>query len=89
MWCCRWLVSPSSHCLDRAALRPQVWEKRSGECLHTLRDHAGPLNSAVWCSDGSLVATGGADRDITVYDMEAVAALGTRGGPGECLLVWL
>jgi WD40 repeat protein len=62
-----------------------VWEKRSGECLHTLRDHTGPVNTAVWCSDGSLVATAGADRDIHVYDMEVVTALGARGGPGYAL----
>jgi WD40 repeat protein len=37
----------------------QLWEKRSGKCLATLSDHTGPVYSAVWCTDGSLIATGG------------------------------
>ena len=40
----------------------QLWEKRSGKCLATLREHSGPVYSAVWCTDGSMVASGGASR---------------------------
>jgi WD40 repeat protein len=62
-----------------------VWDKRTGDCQHTLRDHTGPVHTAVWCSDGSLVASAGSDRGIVVYDMEALARMAQAGGPGGWL----
>ena len=61
----------------------QVWDKRSGDCQYTFRDHSGPVSSAVWCSDGSMVATAGADRDIYIYDMEVIADVMAKGTQGN------
>ena len=58
----------------------KLWDKRSGRCVATLSGGhgGGPVYTAVWCGDGSMLATGGADAGIVVYDVERVTAVAAR-----------
>ena len=44
----------------------KLWEKRSGKCVATLRDHTAAVYTAVWCNDGSMLASGGERVAIAV-----------------------
>ena len=37
----------------------KMWDKRSGRCIATLREHTAAVYTAVWCNDGSMIASAG------------------------------
>lgn len=47
----------------------RIWDIRTGECLHVLRGHTGPLHDV--CFDGSQVITASLDTDIRVWDPQS------------------
>ena len=47
----------------------RIWNSVTGECLKVLADHTESLFSLAFCPSGRLLATGGADGGIHVYDV--------------------
>lgn len=55
----------------------RVWDTRSGGLLYgPLNDHAGRVLSAAFSPDGRILATGGADRRIYLYDIVKAKMIG-------------
>jgi transducin (beta)-like 1 len=48
----------------------RIWNSVTGECLKVFADHTESLFSLAFCPSGRWLATGGADGDIHVYDMQ-------------------
>jgi WD40 repeat protein len=44
-----------------------VWESKTGEVLHTIHGHVGPVRSVAVSPDGTLLFSGGADGKIRVW----------------------
>ena len=49
----------------------RIWNSATGECLKVFTDHTESLFALAFCPSGRWLATGGADGDIHVYDMQA------------------
>jgi WD40 repeat protein len=47
-----------------------VWSLQPGAKLHTFSGHTGKVCCAAWSSDSKLVASGGADKVVLVWDAE-------------------
>ena len=70
----------------------RLWSKRSGAQLIALREQRCAIGCLAFCHDGSLLATGGEDGSLYIYNMEKlereaghrrVAGGGGGGGQGE------
>ena len=48
----------------------RIWNSTTGECLRIFADHTESLFALAFCPSGRWLATGGADGDIHVYDMQ-------------------
>jgi len=48
----------------------RIWNSVTGECLKVFTDHTESLFALAFCPSGRWLATGGADGDIHVYDMQ-------------------
>jgi transducin (beta)-like 1 len=48
----------------------RIWNSITGECLKVFTDHTESLFALAFCPSGRWLATGGADGDIHVYDMQ-------------------
>jgi len=48
----------------------RIWNSATGECLKVFTDHTESLFALAFCPSGRWLATGGADGDIHVYDMQ-------------------
>jgi len=48
----------------------RIWNSVTGECLKVFADHTESLFALAFCPSGRWLATGGADGDIHVYDMQ-------------------
>ena len=55
-------------CASDATTR--IWNSMTGECLKVFADHTESLFALAFCPSGRWLATGGADGDIHVYDMQ-------------------
>lgn len=50
----------------------RIWNSVTGECLKVFTDHTESLFALAFCPSGRWLATGGADGDIYVYDMQSM-----------------
>lgn len=48
----------------------RIWNSVTGECLKVFTDHTESLFALAFCPSGRWLATGGADGDIHVYDVQ-------------------
>src|SRR5262249_382800 len=63
---------------DGTAPKVQIWDVETGNCLHTLYGHKGPVPAVAWTTDQRLIGSGGFDGCICcLWD----------AGSGECLRV--
>ena len=53
----------------------RIWNSATGECLKVFTDHKESLFALAFCPSGRWLATGGADSDIHVYDMQVGSSL--------------
>ncbi|KAF6830381.1 het-r protein [Colletotrichum musicola] len=63
----------------------QLWDTKSGQCLHTLQGHRGTVNSVAFSGDGSLVASGSYDKTARLWQTSTGTCLTTidQDSPGE------
>jgi WD40 repeat protein len=47
----------------------KVWDVQSGACLMTIPAHIGKVNSVCFHPDGSLIASGGDDKNVHIFDL--------------------
>jgi WD40 repeat protein len=67
-----------------------LWDAASGAVLRTLKGHHGSVNSVALSADGSLLASGGADKAVLVWDVRKGALQHKlTGHEGEVLSVVL
>ncbi len=63
----------------------KVWDLRGKKCLNTFRGHTEPVLCSQFSPDGRLVATGGADGAVKVWDLTSgkqLASFDAGGGGG-------
>jgi WD40 repeat protein len=66
----------------RAATSVDVWD-RSGTPVATLQGHTGPVNSAVFASDGSRILTASDDRTARLWDSDGKPLAILQGHSGQ------
>jgi WD40 repeat protein len=65
---------------DGAAI---LWGIADSRVLGTVRANHRGLQAIAFSGDGRMLATGGTDGRVRVWDLEQVLDTGTRVGPGE------
>ncbi|KAF6803762.1 Vegetative incompatibility protein HET-E-1-like protein 15 [Colletotrichum sojae] len=55
----------------------QLWDTKSGQCLHTLRGHRGTVYSVVFSGDSSLLASGSSDKTVRLWQTSTGICLRT------------
>jgi WD40 repeat protein len=58
----------------------KIWDAASGQVLHTLDGHAGPVYCVSLSRDGQLLASGGADQTVRLWETSGGRPLGTLRG---------
>ncbi len=48
----------------------KVWDMRTGVCLITIPAHIGKVNSVCFHPNGVLIASGGDDKDVQIFDLK-------------------
>ena len=58
---------------------PQVhiWDVETGNCIHELTGHKGPVAALAWSTDQQWIASGAFDQSVRLWDVRS----------GECLLI--
>uniref|UniRef100_B8HZ95 WD-40 repeat protein n=1 Tax=Cyanothece sp. (strain PCC 7425 / ATCC 29141) TaxID=395961 RepID=B8HZ95_CYAP4 len=59
------LVSGNMH--TKSTLK--LWEVQTGSCLMTIPAHIGKVNSVCFNHDGSLIASGGDDKNVQIFNL--------------------
>lgn len=66
----------------------QIWNRESGELVHTLPPHKKPPTDVAFSQDGQFLASGSFDEKVNVYDVASGQAKGFFGGhqrPTNCV----
>jgi WD40 repeat protein len=61
----------------------KVWNSETGEVLHAINGHAGPVSSVTVSPDGKLLFSGGMDAAIRVWDLRGGALLNVLSGHSQ------
>src|SRR5262249_23059443 len=71
--CLAWLPrkGPSLLCSGSADHTLRLWDTSTGECLRTLRGHAGDVLGVAWSPDASDFASASSDHTIMIWDPES------------------
>ena len=48
----------------------RIWNVRDGRLLHILSDHGGLVDSVVWSSDGTMIASGSLDNTVRIWNIQ-------------------
>ncbi len=54
---------------DGAVPKVQIWDVKNGNCVETLRGHAGPIGAVAWTKDQRWVASGAFDQCVRLSDV--------------------
>ena len=67
----------------------RVWDAVSGACVHVLAAHTAMVYALQWSPDASLLASGGFDRAVHVWDARAgVLVRSYKSGAGVLDVAW-
>ncbi|MGE3779800.1 MAG: protein kinase, partial [Pirellulaceae bacterium] len=80
------LVSHSGWIVSAGAEQVRVWDAERGVEHALLAGHSAPVLSVAISRDGQLLATGGADRTVFVWNFSTVTAVPSRAAPWRKLV---
>ena len=72
-----WRATASGTAADGGA---GVWDVATGDRVHDLPGHRGPVACAAWSADGTRIATGGWDREAVLWDAATGREVGRLAG---------